>query len=108
MTAANQAPVKPISINPEETYIQISYTTSEPPKLAYQGVELEYKGPVGELKGEGIFQVLHQDNASPVKRSEELWLNKKDGLVKELKGLNGVTGVNAMGELKMRSKREEF
>ncbi|WWC72061.1 uncharacterized protein I206_106021 [Kwoniella pini CBS 10737] len=104
----SSTPVKPIKMEPEQIYLQISYSTSQPPsEMNKNGLEARYLGPVGELTGEGIYQVK-SIKGIPTKRNDDTWKSNQDEFVNQLKKKEGVTGVNVIGQLKTRHKRDEF
>ncbi|WWD19679.1 hypothetical protein CI109_104141 [Kwoniella shandongensis] len=113
MTTAvsTQTPVKPPKLEPEHVYLQISYASSEPPSSLPGGasspIQLKYVGPVGELKGEGIFEVITRDGGV-VKRGEDIWQRGEKDVLQEVKKVEGVRSVKVMPELKQRAKRNEF
>ncbi|WVR07637.1 hypothetical protein IAU60_004679 [Kwoniella sp. DSM 27419] len=104
--AAATAPVKPVKLEPDHVYLQVSYASAQPPSLHHDSLDARYVGPIGELKGEGIYQVVQKDGA-PVKRSES-WHSAEKGLVDQVRRSDGVKAVKVMPELKQRQKRDEF
>ncbi|ORY33420.1 hypothetical protein BCR39DRAFT_586489 [Naematelia encephala] len=100
-------PAKPLHLDPENTYIQITTSpTHDPTALNISGPSrLQYLGPVGELKGEHIFQLQTSDGA-PVKRATieagEAELGKR--AVEAVRAVQGVKGAKIM-EFKHRAKR---
>ncbi|KAK8853262.1 hypothetical protein IAR55_003964 [Kwoniella newhampshirensis] len=110
MTSA-YSPVKPPKLEPDHVYLQISYTSPDPlttPLLQpASAVQVKYVGPVGELKGEGIFQVMTRDGGI-VKRGEDLWQRGEQDVVQQIKKVDGVKTVKVIPELKRRAKRDEI
>lgn len=97
------APVKPPQLDPSSTYIHI--TSPLPPaqiaaNASSKQVDLTYIAPVGELKGEYIFQLGISGDAG----SSVAGVEKRDEAVRALKGVEGVRGAKVM-EQKMRAKR---
>ncbi|TXT06002.1 hypothetical protein VHUM_03763 [Vanrija humicola] len=106
------SPSKPVAILPDHTYIHVSSNlapdaisaaleSSEQPD-----VKLEYRGPVGELEGEYIFEVASKAG-EPVKRSGDLWSAHGDAVVHSVRAVPGVGGAEVL-EAKRRPKRDEF
>jgi len=105
------APAKPPKLEDDHTYIHItshsdasSLQNAISSHVGLQAIQPVYLGPVGELKGEYIFELKHAGGEEPVKRSGEFWMENQVGLVKELKSLQGVKGAKLM-EVKQRAKR---
>ncbi|TYJ54226.1 hypothetical protein B9479_005152 [Cryptococcus floricola] len=103
------APNKPLQLDPSQIYLQVSHSVSQPPPnpITKTGHQLRYVGQVGELEGEGVWQVIRPDG-QVVKRGEEDWTKGEKSVVEEVKKLQGVKGVKVMPEVKQRPKRSEF
>ncbi|EIW71986.1 hypothetical protein M231_06194 [Tremella mesenterica] len=98
-------PVKPPSLDPNHIYIQITspLSPSDLSRHASAGqLQLRYLAPVGELKGEHIFEVIQ--NGQLVQRDHEAWVGSGGEFIKVLKGVQGVKGVKVM-DVKQRTKR---
>ncbi|WWC64533.1 uncharacterized protein I303_107143 [Kwoniella dejecticola CBS 10117] len=111
---ASSQPVKPVKIEPDQVYLQISYTSSEPPSSLRlnqhanaDGPEAKYLGPVGELTGEGIYQV-QSTHGSPTKRDDASWVQNQKSFVDQVRRAQGVKGVTVVGPPRARQKRDEF
>ncbi|WVF72951.1 hypothetical protein IAT40_007769 [Kwoniella sp. CBS 6097] len=115
-SSTSRAPVKPIKFEPNHLYLQVSFDPSTnpsqqlPANIAHSSLSAKYLGPVGELKGEGIYQVVQANDGSAVKRDNTgLWSSEKEKEVVEVvKRSVGIKGVKVMPELKQRAKRDEF
>lgn len=96
----------PTEIHPGRTYIQV--TTNDPSaikKSPSPGVGLEYRGPVGELQDEHVFEVTSADGMlAPDSRQ---WKREAPQLLEEVKSVPGVQGVQEL-EAKQRTKRDEL
>ncbi|WWC94929.1 hypothetical protein V866_001781 [Kwoniella sp. B9012] len=107
MASSSRAPVKPIKLEPDQVYIHVSYSSPEPPSaISLNNVEVKYLGPIGELSGEGIYQI--QSHGQPVKRNDESWQSSQKDLIERVKRSDGVKSVKVMDEPKQRTKRDEF
>ncbi|OCF77353.1 hypothetical protein I204_01341 [Kwoniella mangroviensis CBS 8886] len=107
MASSSKAPVKPIKLEPDQVYIHVSYSSTEPPSaVSLNNVEAKYLGPIGELSGEGIYQI--QSHGQPVKRNDENWQNSQKDLLERVTRSEGVKSVKVMDEPKQRAKRDEF
>lgn len=100
-------PAKPPNLDPNHVYIHV--TSSESPsdiaaslRPSTPGNSVRYIGPVGELAGEHIFE-LHRDG-SPLKRAVAGSVSVGQGMVQDLKGVQGVKGAKVL-EVKQRAKR---
>ncbi|KAL1412367.1 hypothetical protein Q8F55_000111 [Vanrija albida] len=108
MASAN----KPLALLPDHTYIHVSSKlpadaiAAAVSSSSHPDVKLEYRGPVGELDGEYIFEVASKAG-EPVKRSGELWSAKGDSVVHSVRAMPGVGGAEVL-EHKQRAKRDEF
>ncbi len=95
-------PAKPPKLEPGHSYVHVtSHFTPDAITNAISAnpqYRLKYVGPVGELKGEHIFEV--QDTGGPIERAEKPVLDS----IRQVEGVKGVKVV----ELKQRAKREEF
>lgn len=96
------APIKPVKLEPDSSYIHI--TSSQTPETiqqqaAKQDVQLQHKGPVGELEGEHIFEVLDTGRRAVARDTEAV-----DSAVSVLKGTEGVKDAKVM-ETRQRVKR---
>lgn len=105
----SKVPNKPPKIEPSHIYLQISHLPSQIPSTALDNPpwQLKYVGQVGELEGEGIFEVVNSDG-QPVKRDESLWIQGQKALVEKVKDAQGVKSVKILPEVKQRTKREEY
>ncbi|EJT49944.1 hypothetical protein A1Q2_06782 [Trichosporon asahii var. asahii CBS 8904] len=96
----------PAEIHPDRTYIHV--TTNDPKAIAKSpspGVGLEYRGPVGELDGEHVFEVTSADGyLAPDSRQ---WKREGPELLKEVKAIPGVQDVQPL-TAKPRAKRDEL
>lgn len=100
------APKKPIQLLPYATYVHL--TSSLPPQTiqqeaAAQNVVLEHKGPIGELEGEHVFEILDTRRTSIAGDSP----NGRDLVqtaVTRLKGTEGIKDAKVL-EQKQRTKR---
>jgi len=100
------APVKPVKLEQDSSYIHIS--SSQTPQAiqqqaAAQNVHLEHKGPIGELEGEHIFEILDTRRRA-VSRDTEEGKTAVDSAVDALKGEEGVKDAKVM-ETRQRTKR---
>jgi len=96
------APIKPVKLEPDSSYIHI--TSSQTPETiqqqaAKQNVQLQHKGPVGELEGEHIFEVLDTGRRAVARDTGAV-----DSAVSALKGTEGVKDAKVM-ETRQRAKR---
>jgi hypothetical protein len=102
-------PARPPTLLPSHLYVHVTSPSPTPPTISslpfYPDLAVQYVGPVGELKGEYIYEVTAAGEA--VKRDGELW--RKDGVevIRALKGVDGVKRVEVM-EVRQRAKRDEF
>lgn len=105
----SKAPNKPPKIEPSHVYLQISHSPSQIPSTSLDNPpwRLKYVGQVGELEGEGIFEVVQIDG-QPVKKDENVWTQKEKVLLEKVKNAVGVKSVTVLPEVRQRSKREEF
>ncbi|WWC91752.1 uncharacterized protein L201_006699 [Kwoniella dendrophila CBS 6074] len=105
---ASKQPVKPIKLEPNQVYLHVSYSSTEPPtKVTQDGLQAKFLGQIGELQGEGIYQI-QSSQGIPVKRDEESWTNKQNDFVDMMKRNEGIDNVKIMDEPKQRGKRDEF
>lgn len=99
------APAKPIPRDSSLVYITVSSPLS-PDEITRGAAEKEaninYIGPVGELKGEHIFQVVAKDG--PMKRDSPTWQETRTNILDGVRGVEGVWSATIMEE-KSRSKR---
>jgi hypothetical protein len=100
------APVKPVKLEPSSSYIHI--TSSQNPQTiqqqaAQQNIHIEHKGPVGELEGEHIFEVLNTGREAVTRDTGE-GKQVVDSAVTTLKGSEGVKDAKVM-ETRQRAKR---
>ncbi|WVR00142.1 hypothetical protein IAU59_007284 [Kwoniella sp. CBS 9459] len=115
-TSNSRAPVKPIKFEPNHIYLQVSFkpfdsssnTPPPPSNIAHSSLSANYLGPVGELNGEGIYQVVQTTDGSAVKRDTTQWIGNERDIVDAVKRSQGVKEVKVMPELKQRAKRDEF
>ncbi|KAK4685522.1 hypothetical protein P7C73_g4623, partial [Tremellales sp. Uapishka_1] len=103
-------PAKPPTLLPDHTYIHVS-SSSSPPALAEkltttQPIQVRYIGPVGELKGEHIFELVGESQ-TPLKRDSTFWTREGESLLRDLKRVEGVKKVEVM-EVRQRAKRGEL
>jgi len=96
------APIKPVKLEPNSSYIHI--TSSQTPEAiqqqaAKQNVQLQHKGPVGELEGEHIFEILDTGRKAVARDTGVV-----DSAVTTLKGSEGVKDAKVM-ETRQRVKR---
>lgn len=105
----SKVPNKPPKIEPSHVYLQISHSPSQIPSTSLDNPpwRLKYVGQVGELEGEGIFEVVQIDG-QPVKKDENVWTQKEKILLEKVKNAVGVKSVTVLPEVRQRSKREEF
>ncbi|GFZ48755.1 hypothetical protein JCM24511_06504 [Saitozyma sp. JCM 24511] len=116
--AAPGAPAKPPALDPSNTYIHITSPSSPSslsslltsalsalPSAGGSGSTLRYIGPVGELRGEHIFEVVGPDG--PVRRDSPFWRESQGGIMGSIKAAEGVKGAKVM-EMKQRAKRDEL
>lgn len=98
----------PTTLLPDRTYLAIS-SSLDPESLSasLQGlpVKLQYRGPVGELEGEHIFEV--EGSGGAIAPTSEEWTKRSEDVVQNVKRAQGVTGVKAL-VAKQRTKRDEF
>jgi hypothetical protein len=99
-------PQKPPNLDPNHVYIHITSpaspsTIASSLKTSEDG-GIRYVGPVGELSGEHIFEVLQK--GGPVKRDVGGAEAVGSGVVAALKGQEGVKGAKIL-EVKQRAKR---
>jgi hypothetical protein len=106
------APAKPLDLDPDTAYIHI--TSSQPASSLSQtfasqssAYRLHYVGPVGELKGEHVFEVRQAKGLHAVKRDSETWTHSQQDIIGAAKAVDGVSGVKVL-ETKQRVKRSEF
>jgi hypothetical protein len=100
------APVKPVHLRPTSTYIHISSASDAKTiedQAAAQNIHIEHKGPVGELEGEHIFEVLDEGRASIPRGSLES-RDVVESATSKLKAAEGVKDAKVM-ETKQRAKR---
>lgn len=101
-----KAPKKPIQLLPYATYVHL--TTSLSPETiqreaASQNINIEHKGPIGELEGEHVFEILDARRISIAGDSP----NGRDAVeiaVTRLKGTEGIKDAKVL-EQKQRVKR---
>lgn len=99
------AALKPPKLEPGHSYVHVT-SPSGPDAIANalqadQHCRLRYVGPVGELKGEHIFEVQHPDGTGrPMERAEQ-------PILEAINRVEAVKGVKVM-EVKLRAKRDEF
>lgn len=96
------APIKPVKLEPNSSYIHI--TSSQTPEAIQQqaaqhNVQLQHKGPVGELEGEHIFEILDAGRRAVARDTGVV-----DSAVTALKGSEGVKDAKVM-ETRQRAKR---
>ncbi|WVQ84649.1 hypothetical protein IAT38_006804 [Cryptococcus sp. DSM 104549] len=110
MSSTSNAPAKPLQLDPSKIYLHITHSPPQipPSTVSHSSCNLNYIGQVGELEGEGIFEVVKRDGGGAVRRGEDLWRNGEKGLLEEVKQLEGVKGVKVVPEMKQRAKRDEF
>jgi hypothetical protein len=100
------APAKPVQLLPTSTYIHIS-SNLDPKAIqsqaAAQSVHIEHKGPVGELEGDHIFEVLDEGRA-PVASDSVVVRDVAESAVLKLRGTDGVKTATVM-ETRQRAKR---
>ncbi|WVQ74216.1 hypothetical protein IAR50_003810 [Cryptococcus sp. DSM 104548] len=103
------APNKPLHLDPSQIYIQVSHSVSPPPpnSISHAGHQLRYVGQIGELEGEGVWQVVRPDG-QPVKRGEEYWVKGEKSILEQVRQVEGVKGAEVMPGMKQRAKRSEF
>jgi len=99
------APVKPPHLQPGHAYVHISSSASPDAISNALGssdqCRLQYLGPVGELKGEHIFEIRHPDGQNgPMGGAEK-------PVLEAIKEVQGIREVNMM-DVKQRAKRQEF
>ncbi|KLT45886.1 hypothetical protein CC85DRAFT_282036 [Cutaneotrichosporon oleaginosum] len=95
--------MSPTIILPGHTYIHISSHIAPAElseRLSDSPVKLEYRGPVGELEGEHVFEVVGAAESNEWKRDGE-------HVLRSLRERDGITGANVL-EPKQRVKRDEF
>jgi len=97
-------PVQPPKLEPGRAYVHVS-SHSSPDSIsnaleATSHCRLQYIGPVGELKGEHIFEVKQADGQGPIERTEQ-------SILGAIKAVPGVKTVKTM-EVKQRAKRDEL
>ncbi|WVW86216.1 hypothetical protein I302_108258 [Kwoniella bestiolae CBS 10118] len=105
-SSSSKAPIKPIKQEPNQVYLHVSYSSPDPPTLPQNGLEAKYLGPIGELSGEGIYQI--QSGGQPVKRDDQSWQNTQKDLLESVKRSEGVKSVKVLDEPRQRVKRDEF
>jgi hypothetical protein len=98
------APIKPVKLEPNSSYIHI--TSSQTPEVIQQqaaqhNVQLQHKGPVGELEGEHIFEILDAGRRAVARDTDA---GAVDSAVTALKGSEGVKDAKVM-ETRQRAKR---
>ena len=98
------ASVRPPKLELGHAYVHIS-SSSSPDTITNAFMSnphcrLKYMGPVGELKGEHIFEVSHAEGGSAMASAEKPVLDA-------IKTVVGVNAVKAM-DVKPRAKRDEF
>ena len=105
------APVRPPKLDPDVAYVHIS--SLSPPSDITDAIRtkgqchLSYIGPIGELKGEHIFEVRHRDRDRPLQRSSVEWAKDEKSVLEAVKGVEGVKGAKML-DVKQRAKRNEF
>jgi hypothetical protein len=105
-------PAKPVTLNPQLTYLHVTSpqphsVLSETFSVKHPDYRLHYVGPVGELKGEHIFEVHQAQKAGAVERDSMEWKNGGQEVLQAIKAVEGVKGVKVL-EVKQRAKRDEF
>ena len=99
------APIKPVKLEPTSSYIHIT-SPLDPQTIqqtaAAQNIQIQHKGPVGELEGEYIFEVLN--NGQAVTRDSEGEKGVVMGALEGLKASDGITNAQVM-ESRQRAKR---
>ena len=99
------APIKPVKLEPTSSYIHIT-SPLDPQTIqqtaAAQNIQIQHKGPVGELEGEHIFEVLI--NGQAVTRDSEGEKGVVMGALEGLKASDGITNAQVM-ESRQRAKR---
>ncbi|RSH91903.1 hypothetical protein EHS25_009273 [Saitozyma podzolica] len=116
--SAPGASAKPPALDPSNTYIHITSPSSPSslssllssalsalPDAGSRAGTLRYVGPVGELKGEHIFEVVGPDG--PVRTDSPLWKESQGGIMGSIKSAEGVKGAKVM-EMRQRAKRDEL
>ena len=100
------APKKPIQLLPYKSYVHLT-STLEPEKIqqraAAQNINLVHTGPVGELEGEHVFEVLTEHRAS-IAGDSVTGRNQVESAVTSLKGTEGVKNAKIL-ESRQRAKR---
>lgn len=97
---------KPPTLLPGKAYIHITSplpASSIQNSLSHPQYRLDYVGPVGELEGEHIFQVIATGSNDIAERASI----PEGDLLKAVKEVNGVKGAKVL-EKKQRAKRDEF
>lgn len=106
------APIKPPQLDPNQTYLHITSPLS-PTEITQQAqtrdITLTYIAPVGELKGEYIFELSPGSLQPSLEHGtdgsvSEASLERRDGVARDLRGVEGIKGAKVM-EQKQRAKR---
>ena len=99
------AAVRPPILQPGSTYIHVTSSNSADAitnaMSTHADCRLKYMGPVGELKGEHIFEVQHvEEHRGPMERAEPSTLEA-------IRRLDGVKRVKVM-DTRLRAKRGDL
>ncbi|BEJ13544.1 hypothetical protein CspHIS471_0307180 [Cutaneotrichosporon sp. HIS471] len=93
----------PTAILPGHTYIHITSRVAPEDiskSLADSPVRLEYRGPVGELEGEHVFEVVGAAES-------DVWKRDHANVLQNMRKKDGIRSATVL-EAKQRAKRDEF
>lgn len=97
----------PTVILPGHTYLHISSPLAPnalSASLASAPLRLEYRGPVGELEGEYVYEVVGAGDQPP---EAETWKRNGEHVLRSVRAAEGVKGAQELVS-KQRAKRDEF
>lgn len=97
----------PTVILPGHTYVHITSKLapdSLSASLAGAPLKLEYRGPVGELEGEHVYEVVGDSEVAP---DSDVWKRDGEHVLRSVREAEGVKGVQLLVP-KQRAKRDEF
>ena len=100
------APKKPIQLLPYKSYVHLTSTLAPEQILqqaATKNIELVHTGPIGELEGEHVFEVLTEHRAS-IAGDSITGRNQVETALSTLKGTEGVKNAKIL-ESRQRAKR---
>lgn len=104
--AATVLAMPPTVILPGHTYLHITSPLAPEAlsaSLASAPLKLEYRGPVGELEGEHVYEVVGGNDGL----DGETWKRDGEHVLRSVRAVEGVKGAQEL-VAKQRAKRDEF